>query len=171
MTLSQGEKRRKMQAKTHVHLRQQTNAHTQLIQTVNQVWQIKSFHLLLYSPEKHPKVSFKQIIVSKIKAWGPFFHVGCNCLISTVAKSEGTTPHSLLLHCLQWNKVKLVWRQLQLPFDHASLNNIKYTLTCAHPLTGATKISHIFVRPPCTHTTETEPIRRYTQTLYSILCT
>lgn len=67
-----------------------------------------------------------------------------HCPFSTVAKSEGPTPRSLLPHCLHWNRVKLVWRQLQLPFDHASLNNFKYTLTCAHPLVGGTKMFRIF---------------------------
>lgn len=36
-----------------------------------------------------------------------------------------------------------MWRQLQLPFDAASFNHFKYTLTFAHPLTrGHRNISH-----------------------------
>lgn len=36
-----------------------------------------------------------------------------------------------------------MWRQLQLPFDAASFNRFKYTLTFAHPLTrGHRNISH-----------------------------
>lgn len=66
--------------------------------------------------------------------------------------------HSLPPRCLQWNKVKLVWRQLQLPFGHASLNHFKYTLTCAHPLMGATKIARIFFQLLLrTHTNGTKP--------------
>lgn len=113
--------------------------------------------------------SFKQIRASEIKYISHIFLIYIALvLFSTVAKSERTTPRSLLPRCLQWNRVKLVWRQLQLPFDHASLSHFKYTLTCAHPLMGRgghKNISHFWVFTSlCAHTQMRRSL--HTQTLY-----
>lgn len=83
--------------------------------------------------------------------------------------SPGELPrHSLPPRCLQWNKVKPVWRQLQLPFGHASLNRFKYTLTCAHPLMGATKIACIFFQLLRAHTQTGLSPATHTKTLCAV---
>lgn len=77
--------------------------------------------------------------------------------------SGGTKPGTpFCLAASDETRSNSVWRRLQLPFGCASLNHFKYTLTCAHPLTGrqgteeggATKIVGIFF-PPCRLTNET----------------
>lgn len=51
--------------------------------------------------------------------------------------SGGTKPGTLSrLAASDETRSNSVWRHLQLPFGCASLNHFKYTLTCAHPLTG-----------------------------------
>lgn len=51
--------------------------------------------------------------------------------------SGGTKPGTpFCLAASDETRSNSVWRQLQLPFGCASLNHFKYTLTCAHPLTG-----------------------------------